>query len=119
MMTNSLTPEEVLDRHLKQSRSENAEEFLQSYRDNSFLITSAGVYRGLQEIRACHQHLKDVLPNARYDYKVRLVEKNIGFLEWSADSGAHRVTDGADSYVIQDGYILAQTIHYTLIPKQR
>jgi hypothetical protein len=48
-----------------------------------------------------------------------MIEQNIGFLEWTADSDTHIVTDGVDSYVIQDGYIRAQTIHYTLMPKNK
>ncbi len=76
-----------------------------------------GVHRGLDGIRACYRQLKRDLPNARYTYKVVIVEQDIGFLEWSADSDTYTVSDGADSYVIRDGYIRAQTIHYTLVPK--
>jgi hypothetical protein len=47
-----------------------------------------------------------------------IVERDVGFLKWSAESDTYLVTDGADSYVIQDGYIRAQTIHYTLVPKR-
>jgi hypothetical protein len=28
-----------------------------------------------------------------------------------------RVTDGADSFVIENGWIVAQTVHYTVQPK--
>lgn len=116
-MTTFATPEEVLNAHLKRSCSGKEEEFLSSYREESFIITSVGVFHGLDGIRKCHHHLTEVLPNARYEYKIRTVEQDVGFLEWTADSDTHRVLDGADSYIIQDGYIRAQTIHYTLIPK--
>jgi len=79
----------------------------------------SGVRRGLQEIRDCYQQLNQDLPNAHYTYKVVIVEQHVGFLEWSAESDTHIVTDGVDSYVIQDGYIRAQTIHYTLVPKNK
>jgi hypothetical protein len=35
---------------------------------------------------------------------------------WTATSSAGSVEDGLDSYVIRDGRIQAQTIHYTLTP---
>lgn len=111
------TPEQVLDEHLEWSRSGSDEDFLRSYREDSFLIMSSGVRRGLESIRDCYRQLNKDLPNARYTYKVRLIEQDIGFVEWSANSDTHTVAGGADSYVISDGYIRAQTIHYTLVPK--
>ena len=40
----------------------------------------------------------------------------VGYLEWTADGPTARVRDGADSFVIRDGRIVAQTIHYTVEP---
>lgn len=116
-MENSATAEQVLDEHLELARSGSEDAFMRSYREDSFLIMPSGVRRGLEGIRACYRQLTRDLPNARYNYKIRLVEKDVGFLEWSADSDTNTVADGADSYVICNGYIRAQTIHYTLIPK--
>lgn len=36
------------------------------------------------------------------------------FLEWTATETGAKVEDGADSFVIEDGKIVAQTIHYTV-----
>lgn len=42
---------------------------------------------------------------------------DVGFLEWTARAAdGSRVEDGADSFVIRDGRIRAQTIHYTVPP---
>lgn len=40
----------------------------------------------------------------------------MAFLEWSAMSPHAKVTDGADSYLIRNGRIIVQTIHYTVTP---
>ena len=117
-MKTPLSPKQVLNEHLELSRSGDEEDFLQSYREDSFIIMPDGVHRGLERVRACYRRLKQQLPNARYTYKVVVVEEDVGFLEWSADSDTHTVADGADSYVIQDGRIRVQTIHSTLIPKK-
>jgi len=116
-MKNSATPQEVFHRHLELSRSHSEQDFLECYREDSFLIMPDGVRRGLDGIRACYRRLNQELPNARYIYKVVIAEQDVGFVEWSADSDTHVVTDGVDSYVIRDGYIRAQTIHYTLRPR--
>jgi hypothetical protein len=46
----------------------------------------------------------------------RLVHGPVGFLKWTAESPTARITDGADSYVVRDGLIVAHTIHYTVEP---
>jgi hypothetical protein len=38
---------------------------------------------------------------------------------WTAISEVGQVRDGADSFVIRDGHIVAQTIHYTIEPFDR
>lgn len=116
-MKDTATPQEVLNRHLELSRSQSEQDFLECYREDSFVLMRSGVRRGIEGIRACYRQLNRELPNARYTYKVVVVEQEVGFLAWSADSETHFVSDGVDSYVIRDGYIRAQTIHYTLLPK--
>lgn len=54
------------------------------------------------------------LPEATFEYRTRLVEGEMGFLEWSGRSASTLADDGADSYLIRDGRIVAQTIHYTV-----
>lgn len=117
-MKESFTPKHILNEHLELSRSGDEDDFLRSYREDSFIIMPDGVHRGLGRVRDCYRQLKQQLPNARYTYEVVIVEEDVGFLRWSADSDTHTVADGADSYLIRNGYIRAQTIHYTLIPKK-
>ncbi len=118
-MKDTATPQEVLNRHLELSRSRSEQDFLECYREDSFLIMRSGVRRGIEGIRACYRQLNQELPNACYSYDLIIVEQDVAFLEWSADSDTHTVIDGIDSYVIRDGYIRAQTIHYTLVPKNK
>ncbi len=51
-------------------------------------------------------------PGAKFTYHRKLVEGDVGFLEWSRESEHAVIRDGADSYVIREGKIVAQTIHY-------
>lgn len=61
--------------------------------------------------------LNKELPDASFEYKKFLVEDEVGFLEWSGDSKKAKVEDGADSYVVRNGLIIAQTIYYTVTAK--
>lgn len=38
----------------------------------------------------------------------------VGMLQWSARSEDTEIHDGADSYLVRDGLIVAQTIHYSV-----
>jgi hypothetical protein len=48
----------------------------------------------------------------------RAIEGKMAFLEWAYEDDKVRVRDGADSYLIENGKIVAQTIHYTVEQKQ-
>jgi hypothetical protein len=58
------------------------------------------------------------LPEHRpFQYTYVAVEGRVGFLEWTYEDSTVCVRDGVDSYLIEEGKIVAQAIHYTLEPK--
>jgi hypothetical protein len=67
-------------------------------------------------LRAAAAELKRLVgEDAQYTYNETLVAGPYAFLQWSARvASEERVTDGADSFVVQDGLIVLQTIHYTV-----
>ncbi|MDK3256371.1 nuclear transport factor 2 family protein [Blastococcus capsensis] len=80
------------------------------------VLERRGVFRGREGARTLARLLAEELPEAPYVYTNRLVEGRVAFLEWTAESDHARVRDGADSFLIEDGWIVAQTIHYTVEP---
>lgn len=118
-MNEKRSAREVLEDHLKLARTWEFERDIErNFSDEIVLMTTYGVFRGIDGIREKARLLKEQLPGGRWIYKNIQVEGELGFLEWTAeaDNGA-RVEDGADSYLIQDGKIRAMTIHYTVIPR--
>lgn len=91
------------------------EDVSKNYAEDIVLLTGYGVHKGHEGVRFLAKLLEEQLPGARFEYRTVQVEGNIAFLEWSAsaDNGAS-VKDGADSFVIRNGRIVAQTIHYTV-----
>ena len=109
---------EVLDDHLALANQDDWETDLQrNFSDDCVLLTSLGVFHGVeglnQKIALLHEHL----PNATYVYEFVLDHGEIGVLKWSGDSDTSYVDDGVDSYFIQNGKIRVMTIHYT--PKRK
>jgi hypothetical protein len=37
-------------------------------------------------------------------------------LEWSAESATSRADDGVETFLVRDGKIVLQTVHYTVRP---
>ena len=108
--------QEVLDDHWSESQTGSIEaDLARNYAHDLVVLTGRGVYRGHGGLRQLAQLLREELGEATFEYHTRLVEGEVGFLEWSARGERARVEDGADTYVIRDGRIVAQTIHYTIV----
>ena len=110
-------PQEVFAHHGKALAAGDLDEIVADYADDSIVITSAGVARGKDGVRAVFVKLLDDLPNAVWDLKTQVLDGEVLFLEWAADSAINRVDDGVDTFVFRDGMIWAQTIRYTLHAK--
>ena len=108
----------VFEDHLKLSFEGTVEEDLaRNYADEVVVLTARGVYRGRKGVRHLAERLQRELKNCTFEYRTRLVEGDVAFLEWSARADNAAIEDGADTFVIRDGLIVAQTIHYTVKPR--
>jgi hypothetical protein len=106
---------DVLDDHLRESQGGSIEaDLARNYAEDLVVLTRHGVYRGHDGLRQLAEMLRQELSDAVFEYHTHLVEGEIGYLEWSGRSHGAQVDDGADSYLIRDGKIIAQTIHYTV-----
>ena len=116
-MAEQRSAQEVLDDHLSTSLNGSVEDDLgRNYSPEIVVVSNWGVKRGHDGVREMARLLRTQLPDCTFTYKMRLIEDGIGLLEWSGDSAAGSVRDGVDSYVIGDGLIQVQTVHYTLTP---
>lgn len=107
------TPQEVFAHHGRALAAGDLDEIVADYADDAVVITSAGVERGKDGVRTVFVKLLDDLPSAAWDLKTQILEGDLLFLEWAADSAVHRVDDGVDTFVFRDGMIWAQTVRYT------
>ena len=120
---------EVLDDHLNIANrwgpDDDLERIVQDDLDRNVaedcvVLMSRGTFHGHQGVMQLAQMLGEELPEHRgFQYTYTAVEGRMAFLEWAYDDARVKVTDGADSYLIEDGKIVAQTIHYTVEQKQQ
>jgi hypothetical protein len=109
--------EEVFDDHLHLAADHRfAEDIQRNVAPDVVILERRGIFHGREGALELARLLEEELPDAPYVYTNRLVAGRIAFLEWTAEAAATRVIDGADSFVIENGWIVAQTIHYTVEP---
>jgi hypothetical protein len=119
--------QEVLDDHLNLTERFGAEENWQriveedirrNVSEDIVILINRGTFRGHEGVRELARMLGEELPEHHaFEYTYRAVEGRMAFLEWAYEDDNVRVRDGADSYLIEDGKIVAQTIHYTVEQK--
>src|SRR5579871_6394224 len=112
---------DVLQDHLRlrrQSFRKVEEDIARNYAGDVVLLTGFGVFRGHEGVRRSAQILHEQLPCVQYQYRTKLVDGEVAFLEWAARCPTARVEDGADSFLIRNGRIVAQTVHYTVCKLQ-
>src|SRR3712207_6640168 len=131
----SRTAQEVLDDHLNLAEHWGNEEGTQHITEEDIervieedmrrnvsedivILTNRGTFRGHEGVKQLAQMLIEELPeHSSFEYTYKAVEGKMGFLEWAYEDTNVKVKDGADSYLIEDGKIVAQTIHYTVEQK--
>ena len=131
----SRTAQEVLDDHLNLAEDWGAhegvervtkedieraveEDMRRNVSEDIVILINRGTFRDYEGVRQLARMLVEELPEHNsFEYTYKAVEGRMGFLEWSYEDANVRVKDGADSYLIEDGKIVAQTIHYTVEQK--
>jgi hypothetical protein len=117
------TAREVLEDHLDIANRWTAEPFeavleedlRRNVAEDIVVLINRGVFRGHEGVRELARMLADELPEHRaFDYTHVAAEGRVGLLEWTYEDAHARVRDGVDSYVVEGGKIVAQTIHYTV-----
>jgi hypothetical protein len=121
------TSQEVLDDHLNLAENWGEEvgfehileeDIRRNVSEEIVILINRGTFHGHEGVRHLAHMLGEELPEHRsFEYTYRAVEGRMAFLEWAYEDDEVRVRDGADSYLIEDGKIVAQTIHYTVEQK--
>ena len=108
---------EVFEDHLRTAKVWSFEEDIErNFSEECVVLSKHGVHRGHEGLKELAQLLREEMPGATFEYTTQLVEGEAAFLEWTASSESVKVSDGADSFFIRDGLVVAQTIHYTVEP---
>lgn len=108
-------PSDVLEDHLRRAEAGDTEgDLAANFADDVVLLTGIGELHGHDGVRESRAVLAQDLPSRQFEYLTKLVVGQYAFLEWRGEAPDVHVEDGADSFVIRDGRIVMQSIHYTV-----
>ena len=108
------SPQQVMAHHSQALAAGDLDEIVADFADDAVVITPAGAKRGKDGIREAFTQLIADLPGATFAAKSQVYGDDVLLLAWTADAAKSRADDGVDTFVIQDGLIRVQTVHYTL-----
>jgi hypothetical protein len=110
------TTTEVFEDHLaKRLAGDTENDIKENYAETVVLLTGTGAFYGHNGVRHSAAELdKYITEKAQFAYRHTLIEGDYAFLEWTAKAEDRIVGDGADGFVIKEGKIVFQTIHYSV-----
>lgn len=106
---------EVFESHLLLTLTWDYEtDILTNYSKECTIITSKGIFYGHEGLKKAQEMLNDKFAEADYLYTTKLWVGQMAFLEWQALADNYYINDGAETFYIHNGFICAQSIHYTV-----
>jgi hypothetical protein len=105
---------EVIQDHLqKRLVGEVEADIAENFSTDIIILSSFGTFRGHEGVKQCSKKLERDIGNVSFNYNHTQIEEEYAFLEWTASKGKELVCDGADSFVVENGKIVMQTVHYS------
>ena len=105
------TTKKVLEHHWTAFQANDLEGTMADYTEESVLITPDQTYRGLSEIRQNFIKAFQAFPKGKATLTLNksVVNKDVGYILWEANTPTFNLTYATDTFIIQDGKIVRQT----------
>ena len=108
---NTLSTEEVWEKHIKAWNSRDVEQILEDYSPTSSIIVNNKIYRGAVEIGGLFEQLFSIFDQAKeHVIDTPTISDEVVYITWSARINTHAYPLGTDTFVIRSGKIQYQTI---------
>lgn len=114
-----MSTKEVFEHHTEAFGDLDMEEIMADYDEDSIVVTNFGTYKGLNEIQSMFEDFFEEYDSPDVDFAVhdQVIEGDIAFFTWEADTLKHTYKFGTDTFIIQDGIIRYQTVAVDAIEK--
>jgi len=114
-----MSTEDVLDHHLDAFTTQNLDECLADYTDESVVITNMGVFRGLDEIEELFAGLFEEFSQegSAIELDQKVIEDEYAYIVWHGETPDNDYEFCTDTFVVEDGTIHRQTFGGKIEPK--
>ena len=110
--------QEILNHHLSAFMDADIDEILKDFTEESELLTPDGALKGLSAIRSFLEEVFKMVPKgSTFEPKQMIVRDNLAYITWSGESTFVSIPLGTDSFIMENGKILYQTLAAHIIPK--
>ena len=111
---------DVLDNHLKSFSEGDLKGTLSDYAPGAVLFTPNGPLKGVDSIRPFFEQLIAEFGKlgATFSMKLQSVEGDYAYILWAAETADNVYELATDTFVVQDGKIIAQSFAGNITPKR-
>lgn len=113
------TTKEVLDNHLMCFGEGDLNGILSDYTPMAILFTPDGPLVGIDAIRPLFEGLlaEFAKPGSSFELKHKSIRGEYAYILWTAETANNRYDLATDTFVVQDGKIVAQSFAAKILPK--
>ena len=114
------TTQDVLDRHLKSFGENDLDGVLADYSSDAVLFIPGKSLRGPDAIKPFFQAFLSEFakPGASFSMREQWVEGDYAYVLWSAETADNSYEAATDTFVVQNGRIVAQSFAAKITPKR-
>jgi ketosteroid isomerase-like protein len=114
------TTKDVLDHHLKSFGEGNLKGILSDYAPGAVLFTPEGPLRGIDAIRPLFEAMLTEFgkPGSVFSMKQQFIEGDYAYILWTAETADNVYEMATDTFVVQDGKIVVQSLAGRIVPKR-
>jgi ketosteroid isomerase-like protein len=105
------TTKDVLDHHWEAFTTQDLEEVMIDYDDDSVVITNMGTFHGLEEIEGLFADIFDEFSQdgATAELEIEEIEGDTAYIVWNGETPDNDYEFATDTFRVEDGIITVQT----------
>jgi ketosteroid isomerase-like protein len=108
----------VLEHHLEVFAAGDVEATISDYADDATVITHDDVYQGTAEIKELFESLYDEFETTvEFNLERQVIDDDCAYIVWNAETGENIYQHATDTFVIENGNIVTQTLAAKINPK--
>jgi ketosteroid isomerase-like protein len=109
---------DILNHHLTAFGNNDLDEILKDYTEDSEVLTSDGLLKGLTSIRDFFEKLFVTIPTGSFfEMKQLIVSGNLAYIVWASESKVAKIPFGTDSFYVEENKIKFHTLAAYVLEK--